>query len=62
MTKETQPTPEDRERVSESIANARAHLFEVLVRQEARQRVERERRERRRARLRRFSFGLLGRS
>ncbi len=58
---EIQPTNEDRERVRESVANAREHMFELLVRQEARDRVAAEQRERRRSVLRRVSFGLLGR-
>ena len=58
---EIQPTDEDRERVRESVANAREHMFEVLVQQEARRRVLAEQRERRRALIRRLSFGLLGR-
>lgn len=58
---EIQPTNEDRERVRESVANAREHMFELLVRQEARERVAAERREQRRSLLRRISLGLLGR-
>lgn len=58
---EIQPTNEDRERVRESVANAREHMFELLVRQEARERVAAERREQRRSLLRRISFGLFGR-
>jgi chromatin segregation and condensation protein Rec8/ScpA/Scc1 (kleisin family) len=61
VAKSIDPTPEDRERVLESIANAREELMERLVLHEARRRVERERRERRRARLNRFTLGLLGR-
>ena len=48
---EIQPTNEDRERVRESVENAREQMFEVLVQQEAR----------RRALLRKLSLGLLGR-
>jgi hypothetical protein len=61
MKSEIEPTPEDWENVRRSLENPRNTLMETLVRQEARRRVEREREERRRARLRRLSFGLLGR-
>jgi hypothetical protein len=61
MTKEIEPTPEDRERVLASMADARERLMERLVHDEARRRVETERRERRRARLNRLTLGLLGR-
>jgi hypothetical protein len=52
--KEIDPTPEDRERVRQSIANARKDLMEILVRHEAHRRVENERRERRRQLIRRL--------
>jgi len=52
--KEIEPTPEDWERVRNSIANAREQLMERLVYDEARRRVEAERRERRHRFFRRF--------
>jgi uncharacterized protein YpuA (DUF1002 family) len=52
--KEIEPTPEDWERVQDSIEHARERMMERLVRDEARRRVERERRERRRRLIRRF--------
>ncbi|HMI98553.1 MAG TPA: hypothetical protein VK488_01835 [Gaiellaceae bacterium] len=52
--KEIEPTPEDRERVLNSIEHAHERLMETLVRFEARRRVEAERRERRRKLLRRL--------
>jgi hypothetical protein len=58
---EIEPTAEDYERVQESIKHAHQNMLEHLARSEARKRVERERHERRRARLRRLTFGLLGR-
>jgi hypothetical protein len=61
MAKQIQPTPEDRQRVLESIAKGREVLMERLVRNEARRRVDAERTERKRARLHRLTFGLLGR-
>lgn len=61
MTKPIEPTEEDWANVRRSLENPRDRLMEILVRNEARRRVAREREEQRRARLRRFSFGLLGR-
>lgn len=58
---EIEPTAEDRERALAALANPRERFIETLARQEARRRIEREQRERRRARLRKLSFGLLGR-
>ena len=52
--KEIEPTPEDWERVRDSIAHAHEHLMEGLVRDEARRRVEGERLERRRRLIRRL--------
>jgi hypothetical protein len=52
--KEPTPTPEDRERVRHQIEHAREYMEEILVRFEARKRVEGERRERRRRLLRRL--------
>ena len=58
-------TPEEREawrrRRKEEGEAARAYMQEILDRVGARIEAERERRERRRARLRRLTFGLLGR-
>ena len=58
---EIEPTAEDRERALAKLANPREQFIETLARGEARQRIAREQEERRRARLRKFSFGLLGR-
>jgi hypothetical protein len=54
MTKRIDPTPEDYDAVRRALENPREHMFEVLVRQEARRRVERERRKRRRKFIRRL--------
>jgi hypothetical protein len=54
MAKEPTPTPEDRARVRHQIEHARETMEEILVRAEARRRVERERRERRWRLLRRL--------
>jgi hypothetical protein len=58
------PTPEEHEarrRRKEEGEAARAYLQDILDRVGARMEAERQRRERRRARLRRLTFGLLGR-
>jgi hypothetical protein len=52
--KEIEPTPEDWQRVRDSIATAKDTLMDRLVRDEARRRVEAERRERRRQLIRRL--------
>lgn len=57
MAKRQGPTPEERARWAE----ARRRLEERLERSEALAQAEKEREERRRARLRRLTFGLLGR-
>ena len=54
MTKEIEPTAEDREAVRRSLENPREAMMETLARIEARKRVERERRERRRRLWRRL--------
>jgi hypothetical protein len=54
MSEEPTPTPEDRARVRYQIEHARETMEEILVRTEARLRVERERRENRRGLLRRL--------
>ena len=62
---EIEPTPEDRERVLERIANSREILMERLVQDEARRRVESERevaRQMRRRRLLRLPLRLVGRA
>jgi hypothetical protein len=46
--KEIEPTPEDWQRVQDSIGTAKERLMEHLARSEARRRVEAERQERRR--------------
>lgn len=60
---EIEPTPEDydvvRRRLEEE--DPREALIRSMARHEARKRVAREYEERRRARLRRLTFGLLGR-
>ena len=59
-----QPTPEEREewrRRDEEGEAARAYMQDILDRVGARIEAERVRRERRQARLRRLTFGLLGR-
>ena len=58
------PSPDDHERRrrrKEEGQAARAYMQGIIDRFEARQAAERERREHRRARLRRLTFGLLGR-
>ena len=62
---EIEPTPEDRERVLERIANSREILMERLVQDEARRRVESERevaRQMRRRRLLQLPLRLVGRA
>jgi hypothetical protein len=54
MTRSVEPTPEDWENVRRSLENPRESMMEILVRNEARRRVERERHERRRRFLRRL--------
>jgi hypothetical protein len=61
MAETIEPTPEDYKRVEESIKHAHQDMLDRLARSEAYKRIERERLERRRARLRRLTFGLLGR-
>jgi hypothetical protein len=53
--------PERRRRREQEGQEARAYMQGLIDRTEARWAAERERRERRRARLRRLTFGLLGR-
>ena len=54
MTRSIEPTPEDWENVRRALENPRESMMEILVRNEARRRVERERRERRRRLFRRL--------
>ncbi len=63
MAKRVEPTPEDFRRAEESIkvTDARQILLEHLARSEAYKRLEQERHERRQARLRKLTFGFLGR-
>jgi hypothetical protein len=61
MAKPNPHDPERRRRREEEGRVARAYMQGIIDRFEARQVAERERRERRRARLRRLTFGLLGR-
>jgi hypothetical protein len=51
---EIEPTPEDRQRVLDKIANSREILMERMVEDEARRRVEAEREAARQERRRRF--------
>jgi hypothetical protein len=58
---EVEPTAEDFERVDRGVENARENLRYILAKRYAAERARRESEEQRRARLRRLSFGLLGR-
>jgi hypothetical protein len=60
---EIEPTPEDFEVVRRRIEeeDPREALIYAMARREAYERIAREREEQRRARLRRLTFGLLGR-
>ena len=53
--------PERWREIQEQGAVARRHMSELIARGEARRQARREAEERRRARLRRLTFGLLGR-
>ena len=61
MAEQRKWTPEDEAAVEASIRDAGRQIRERLYMHEAEARERRERVERRRARLRRLSFGLLGR-
>jgi hypothetical protein len=58
---DVEPTPEDFDRIDRGVEDARENLRYLLAKRYAAERVRSEFEEQRRARLRRLTFGLLGR-